>query len=104
MAVIKAIMHNLQDSPKIDIFEEYLAGRNEKMEARQQVKLQYYLKQLYGDDGLEVMEKVVQDKEEISTDDFEPIQEAMFEFIKKYYTDQGNKPIEDYYPKDWTPS
>ena len=35
MTVIKAILSNFQDNPKIDIFEEYLAGRNEKMEARQ---------------------------------------------------------------------
>ena len=49
------------------------------------------------------MEEVVKNKEVISTDDFKPIQEAMFENIKENYTDKGNKPIEGYYPKDWTP-
>ena len=86
MVIIKAIMNSLQEEPTIDIFEEYLAGRHEQLEISKQVKLEYFLGNLYGPENLEVMWKVVEEGYEISTDDFEPIQQNMEQFIEEYYS------------------
>ena len=68
-------MHAYLDYPKIDAFEEYLAGNMKLLNERDQVNLRFGLDSMYGSvANRQTMDRVYNNEdEELETNDFAPI-------------------------------
>ena len=75
-------MSSYTDKRKIDIFEAYLNGGYNTLSERDKVNLDYLLTQLYGgQENLDLMWKGISKEWAPSTEEFQPIKDAMLLFI-----------------------